>query len=126
MVFELFVFSDTLELNREILKEGNSFILTLFKSSSDSENRFKRFNVQKIVSLKDLLNRPIQEVTFNLKSTKELDEISKYLPKQGNTLIKINISDNKNDLKFHLKKKRNIDRKTINILRNKEISAIIG
>ena len=125
-VFELFVFSDTLELNREILKEGNSFILTLFKSSSDSENRFKRFNVQKIVSLKDLLNRPIQEVTFNLKSTKELDEISKYLPQQGNTLIKINISDNKNDLKFHLKKKRNIDRKTINILRNKEISAIIG
>ena len=126
MVFELFVFSDTLELNREILKEGNSFILTLFKSLSDSENRFKRLNVQKIVSLKDLLNRPIQEVTFNLKSTKELDEISKYLPKQGNTLIKINISDNKNDLKFHLKKKRNIDRKTINILRNKEISAIIG
>ena len=125
-VFELFVFSDTLELNREILKEGNSFILTLFKSSSDSENRFKRLNVQKIVSLKDLLNRPIQEVTFNLKSTKELDEISKYLPKQGNTLIKINISDNKNDLKFHLKNKRNIDRKTINILRNKEISAIIG
>ena len=125
-VFELFVFSDTLELNREILKEGNSFILTLFKSSSDAENRFKRLNVQKIVSLKDLLNRPIQEVTFNLKSTKELDEISKYLPKQGNTLIKINISDNKNDLKFHLKNKRNIDRKTINILRNKEISAIIG
>ena len=125
-VFELFVFSDTLEFNREILKEGNSFILTLFKSSSDSENRFKRLNVQKIVSLKDLLNRPIQEVTFNLKSTKELDEISKYLPKQGNTLIKINISDNKNDLKFHLKKKRYIDRKTIKILRNKEISAIIG
>ncbi len=125
-VFELFVFSDTLELNREILKEGNSFILTLFKSSSDAENRFKRLNVQKIVSLKDLLNRPIQEVTFNLKSTRELDEISKYLPKQGNTLIKIIISDNKNDLKFHLKNKRNIDRKTINILRNKEISAIIG
>ena len=122
----MFVFSDTLELNREILKEGNSFILTLLKSSSDSENRFKRLNVQKIVSLKDLLNRPIQEVTFNLKSTKELDEISKYLPKKGNTLIKINISDNKNDLKFHLKNKRNIDRKTINILRNKEISAIIG
>jgi len=125
-VFELFIFSDTLELNREILKEGNSFILTLLKSLSDTENRFKRLNVQKIVSLKDLLNRPIQEVTFNLKSTKELDEISKYLPKQGNTLIKINISDNKNDLKFHLKNKRNINRKTINILRNKEISAIIG
>ena len=31
-VFELFIFSDTLELNREILKEGSSFILTLIKS----------------------------------------------------------------------------------------------
>jgi DNA polymerase-3 subunit alpha len=30
-VFELFIFSDILELNREILKEGNSLILTLSK-----------------------------------------------------------------------------------------------
>ena len=53
-VFELFIFSDILELNREILKEGNSLILTLVKSISDEENRFKRINVQKIASLKDL------------------------------------------------------------------------
>ena len=44
-VFELFIFSDTLELNREILVEGNSFILTLVKSISNEENRFKRINV---------------------------------------------------------------------------------
>ena len=125
-VFELFIFSDILELNREILKEGNSFILTLVKSISDSENRFKRINVQKIVSLKDLLNKPIQEVTFNLKSSKELDEISKILPKNGNTTIVIKISDDKNNYSFKLKNKRNIDRKTINLLRNKEISAIIA
>ena len=30
-VFELFIFSDILELNREILIEGNSLILTLVK-----------------------------------------------------------------------------------------------
>ena len=41
-VFELFVFSDILELNREILKEGSSFILTLVKSISNEENRFRR------------------------------------------------------------------------------------
>ena len=34
-VFELFIFSDTLQLNREILKEGSSLILTLIKSISD-------------------------------------------------------------------------------------------
>ena len=38
-VFELFIFSDVLELNREILKEGSSLILTLFKNVSNDENR---------------------------------------------------------------------------------------
>ena len=125
-VFELFIFSDTLQLNREILKEGSSLILTLIKSISDGENRFKRINVQKIVSLKDLLNKPIEEVTFNLKSLQELSEISKFLPKLGDTLIKIKLSDEKNNFDFQLKKKRNIDRKTINLIRNKEISAVIS
>ncbi len=125
-VFELFIFSDTLQLNREILKEGSSLILTLIKSISDGENRFRRINVQKIASLKDLLNKPIEEVTFKLKSVQELSEISKFLPKLGDTLIKIKLSDEKNNFDFQLKKKRNIDRKTINLIRNKEISAVIG
>ena len=100
-------------------------ILTLVKSITDNENRFKRTNVQKIASLKDLLNKPIDEVTFKLKSLKELDEISKFLAKNGDTLIKIRLSDENNDFNFQLKNKRNIDRKTINLLRNKEILAII-
>jgi len=125
-VFELFIFSDILQINREVLKEGNSLILTLIKSFSNDENRLKRINVQKIASLKDLLNKPINEVTFNLKSLKELDEISKFLPENGNTLVKIKVSDENNNFNFNLENKRNIDRKTLNLLRNKEISAIIG
>ena len=125
-VFELFIFSDILELNREILKEGNSIILTLIKSISNDENRLKRINVQKIASLKDLLNKPIESVTFNLKSLRELEQISKYLPQNGDTLIKIKLSDEKNNFDFQLANKRNIDRKTINLIRNKEISAIIN
>ena len=105
-VFELFIFSDILELNREILKEGGSMIFTLVKSISNEQNRFKRINVQKIASLKDLLNKPISEVTFNLKSLKELDDISNYLPKNGDTLIKIKLSDKNSDYKFQLKNKR--------------------
>ena len=124
-VFELFIFFDTLELNREILKEGTSLILTLVKSISNEENRFKRINVQKIASLKDLLSKPIKEVTFNLKSPRELDEISKFIPKNGDTIVKIKLSDEEYDYKFQLENKRNIDRKTLNLLRNREISAII-
>ena len=125
-VFELFIFSDTLDINRQILKEGNSLILTLLKSLSDAENRFKRINVQKIISLKDLLNKPIQEVTFDLKSLKELNELSRFLNVNGDTVVKIKISDKNNHYNLQLKNNRNIDRKTINILRNREISAIIS
>ena len=125
-VFELFIFSDVLELNREILKEGNSLILTLKKSISSEENRFKRINVQKIASLKNLFNSPINEATFNLNSLSELDEISKFLSNPGETTININIKNNEKALNFKLEKKRNLDRKTINLIRNREISAIIN
>ena len=125
-VFELFIFSDILEMNRDILKVGSSFILSVMKSISDEENRFKRINVQKISSLKDILNKPIEQVVFDLKSLKELDEISKYLVNKGETLIKIKIQDKDSYLNFNLENKRNIDRKAINLLRNQEISAIIS
>ena len=124
-VFELFIFSDILELNREVLIEGSSLILTLVKSISNDENRMKRINVHKIGSLKDLLNRSIEQVTFNVKSFKEMEEISKFLTKKGDTKVNIKISNKDTNYDIVLENNRNIDRKTINILRNREISAII-
>ena len=124
-VFELFIFSDILDSNRDTLREGNSLILTLIKSVSGEENRFKRINVQKIVPLAEVVKKPITEVTFNLKSRKELDEISRILTNEGSTLVNINISDENNSLSIRLNNKRNLDRKMLNILRNKEISSII-
>jgi len=124
-VFELFIFSDLLELNREILKDGNSFILTVIKSYQNEDNRFKRVNVQKIASLKDLVNRPIKEVTFTIKSLEELNEISKFLSNEGETTIKIDMSNKEDNLSFELKNKRNLDRKALNLIRNKQISALI-
>ena len=124
-VFELFIFSDILESNREILKEGNSIILTIVKSVSNDENRFKRLNIQKISSLKDLLNKPVSEISFNLKSFKEIDLISDFIKEEGSTVVKIKIADEDNDLIYELKNRRRIDRKSINIIRNKDISTII-
>ena len=125
-VFELFIFSDILELNRTILKEGNSLILRLAKSISDDQNRFKRVNVQKISSLIDVIKKPIYEATFNIKSEKELKIIHDFLSKSGDTLININFQNKEANLKFKLEKKRNLDRKTLNLIRNQEISAIIN
>ena len=124
-VFEIFVFSDILELNRNILIEGNSLIITLVKNISNDENRFKRINVQKIASLKDLFNKPVSEITFKIKSIKEIDEISNLIKEEGSTEININLKEDDNELIFKLKNKRLIDRKAINILRNNDISTII-
>jgi DNA polymerase III subunit alpha len=125
-VFELFIFSDTLELNREALIEGNSLIITLIKTISNDESKSKRINVQKMASLKDLFNKPVNEIIFNIKSIKDLDKISSLINKEGTTEVKINISDKSNDICLKLKNKRLIDRKAINILRNNDVSTIIS
>jgi len=124
-VFELFIFSDILELNREVLTEGNSLIITLIKTISNDENRFKRINVQKIASLKDLFNKPVNEIIFNIKSVQDIDKISDLINEEGTTEVKINIKDENNNISFKLKNRRLIDRKVINILRNNDISTII-
>ncbi len=125
-VFELFIFSDVLELNREILKEGSSLILTLFKNVSNDENRLTRINVQKITSLKELFNSPLNEVSFKLKSEEQIVKISTILKDEGKTVININLVSEENILKFRLKNPRKLDRKTLNLLRNQEIQAIIN
>ena len=125
-VFELFIFSDLLELNREILKEGNSLILTLVKNISNDENRFKRVNVQKIASLQDLFNSPIKEVSFNVKSKDQILEISKILKEEGKTLVNINFLTEDKSLRFKLKNLRNLDRKSLNLIRKKEILCTIS
>ena len=121
-VFELFIFSDILESNRETLKEGSSLILTLTKTISSDEDKTKRINARKITSLKDLFNSSIKEVTLNISSKRQLDEIKNFLDEKGETIINIKYSDNTEMHTFKLKTPRNIDRKSINILRNKEIS----
>ena len=88
-VFELFIFSDILELNRNILVEGNSLIITLIKNITENNNRFKRLNVKKIVSLKDIFNKPISEIEFKTQDLNKINEISNFIKKDGTTEVKI-------------------------------------
>jgi DNA polymerase-3 subunit alpha len=126
-VFELFIFSDILDLNRELLTEGNSLIITLTKNINDEENRFKRINVKKIVGMKNLLNNPINHVKFNLKELNKLEELSQKLSnKDGNSEVEIELNNHDKKLIFKLKNKRQTDRKSINLLKNKDISVIIN
>ena len=124
-VFELFVFSDILELNREILIEGNSLIITLVKNISNDENRFKRINVQKIASLKDLSNEPISKIIFNITNINQINDISKLIKDEGVTEVNFKIRDEDKDLVFKLKNKRSVDRKSINLIKNQDILTTI-
>ncbi len=121
-VFELFIFSETLESSREILNEGNSLILTLVKTISDDENNSKRINVRKITSLKDLFNSPIKEITLSISSKEQLKTLEKYLNETGDTIVNIKILNESEILDFRLKNTRYINRKSINLLRNQNIN----
>ena len=125
-VFELFIFSDTLELNRELLIEGNSLILSLVKNVSDEENRFKRINVKKVESLKNIFNKPFSEISFNLNDEDQIKNLSNNLDNKGSVEVKITIKDNKNYLTFKLKEKREVSRKIANLIKNMDISTNIN
>ena len=49
------IFSDILDLNRDILIEGNSLLLTIVKNITDQGNRFTRVNVKKNCKFKKFI-----------------------------------------------------------------------
>ncbi len=124
-VFELFLFSDVLESNRDILIEGNSIILTLTKNNLEDDNRFKRINVRKVASLKNLYEKPINNIEIIIKDQKYLNDVQKILEKNGQTQVIIKILDQDNKLVFNLKNRRLVDRKNLNLLKNQGISTNI-
>ena len=112
--------------NSSVISNAPSLIVTLTKSISNDENQTKRINARKIASLKDLFNSSINEVSFEIKSNEELEELSKILNEDGKTIVNINLLSKNNILKFKLKNTRKLDRKSLNLLRKHQIQAIIS
>ena len=119
-VFELFIFSEVLELNRNILIEGNSLLITLNKNFSNDENRFRRINVNKIVLIKDLYNKPISKLELTLDKIEQITSLDN-LSYDGNTEVILNVKNNQKILTFKLNKNRKVDRNSINLLKKEEI-----
>ena len=90
-------------MNREILNEGNSLLLTLSKSIANDNNRLTRINVQKIISLKNVFEKPISEVIFKVRSKDQIERLSKILNTKGDTKISIELQNNRNILFFEFK-----------------------
>jgi len=118
-VFELFLFSEILERNRSILIEGKSFIITVIKDKDNQENRFKRINVRKILSLSEITNKTYNDVHIELNTPDSLSKLYECIKEKGDTKIKIMINNDDKKYFFELKEKRKFDYKMLKNL-NKE------
>jgi len=119
-VFELFVFSDIFELNRDKLIEGNSLMITLMKNYLDDAKTQRKINVKKIVTLKEVLNSSFHELKFKINNFNELEKFKNLSKKDGKTKISFEISDENNNYTFALNEKRYIDNNLINELKIRE------
>ena len=118
--FEIFLFSDLFAFNREKLKESSSFILTLHKDKSTSENNLTRVNIKKIVDLADLVNKTYESVSIELNNREKLKELSELLQGKGETKINVILKDSNKNYFFELEKTRKFDFNLFSLIKNKE------
>ena len=118
-VFEIFLFSEILELNRKKLIEGKSFLLTLIKDKDNSDNRFRRVNVRKITSLEEITKLNYSNVYIEVDKSDNLSKLYEKIREKGDVKIQISIEDNKKNYLFELKDKRKFDYEMLKNL-NKE------
>ncbi len=117
-IFELFIFSEIFELNRKILIEGNSIMLTLMKNYSDDNNNRsqRRINVKKMILLKDLLNKPIKNITFKFEDFQDFYKLNHLSKNSAETEVKIILYKNDKIHTFQLKDKRKVNNQLLNTL----------
>jgi DNA polymerase-3 subunit alpha len=117
-VFELFVFSEILEQNRGILKEGKSLLITVIKNISNQDNRFKRISVRKLLNLGEISKQSIPKITLEIEKLENLKKLEDLISEKGNTNVKIVVKNNSKNLIFELSKKRKINPKILKSLKN--------
>ena len=118
-MYDLFLFSEILEKNRQNLVEGKSFLLTVIKDRDNQENRFRRISVRKIVSLEESVKSGYSNVEIKLDNVDNLDKLYEFIKDKGNSKIKISIEEKNKNYLFELKEKRKFDYETLKLL-NKE------
>ena len=118
-LFELFLFSEILETNRKYLIEGKSFLLTVIKDKENKENRFRRINVRKIVSLEKIVKSNYENVQIEINNEDNLQKLYEIIKEKGDSKIKISINKEKKNYLFELNGKRKFDYETLKLL-NKE------
>ena len=117
--FELFLFAEILISNREILKESETFVLTLQKDTGAEGDTKKRVNVRKILNLDDLINKPYSKVTIELKTNFNIKEIKDLLSVEGETAINFVINSKSKKAHYRLETNRKFDLNHLKTLKAK-------
>ncbi len=113
-VFEIFIFSEIFENNRDHLIEGNSVMLTLIKNYSNDSKSLKRINVKKMISLKELNNKQIKNITFKFSNLDDFQKLKKLSFEDAETEVKILFDKGDKIHLFQLKDKRKVNNQLLN------------
>ncbi len=87
------------------------------KNYIDENKTQKKINVKKIISLKEVFNKPIEELKLKLSNHEELDKLKLLEKDNAKTKLFFDIFDGNKQLTFELNDKRKIDQKLINSLK---------
>ncbi len=118
--FELFLFAEILVKNRDLIKESESFVLTLQKDKAINDNLKKRINVKKILSLEEAINKPYSKVTIELKENSKVDELQNILSDEGSTEVKLIVKHKNKKAHYLLQKNRKFDLNDLKALKTKD------
>ena len=99
--------------------EGKYFLLTIIKDKENQENRFRRMNVKKIVSLDEITQTNYNNVHIEIDASNNLEKLYESIKEKGNAKIKISIVEENKKYLFELRDKRKFDYETLKYL-NKE------
>ena len=86
------------------------------KNFTDENKTQKKINIKKIISLKEVINKPMEEIKIKVNNIDELNKFKFLSKNDGNTKILVQIEENEKIYSFQLNDKRKIDHKLINSL----------
>ena len=95
-------------------------MITLVKNYVDENKIQKKINIRKIISMKEVIDKPINELKIKIKNIEDIEKINKLILEAGKTKVIIDVEDDKKRISFQLNEKRKIDHKTLNLMRNEE------
>ena len=95
-------------------------MITLVKNYQDENKIQKKINIRKIISMIEVIDKPLDEVRIKIKKIDDIAKINKLSLEAGKTKVIIDVEVDKKRMPFQLNEKRKIDHKMLNLLINEE------